>query len=155
VSTPRIPFGWEHLDDSLKHYLLDSTVSERQRIEDSVSSAAAAKAAAESGSRGRVGAAPVTLRAVYVAAGASELPDYRPAFRLGATRPDAEGNLWIETTLIVDKRPVYDVVNRKGELIDRVQLPRFRQIAGFGPGVIYMSVLDSLRVAHLERARIK
>jgi hypothetical protein len=85
----------------------------------------------------------------------SELPDYKPPFFAGATRPDADGNLWIRTTVITQGRPIYDVVNRKGELIDRVQLPPFRIISGFGPGVVYMGVRDSAGVVHLERARVR
>jgi hypothetical protein len=85
----------------------------------------------------------------------NELPDYKPAFTPGSTRADADGNLWIRTSHNVDGRPVYDVVNRKGELVDRVQLPLNRQVAGFGPnGVVYLGVRDG-RTAHLEKARIR
>ena len=85
----------------------------------------------------------------------SELPDYKPAFAPGSTRVDADGNLWIRTTQNVDARPVYDVINRKGELIDRVQLPANRVLAGFGSGgVVYLAVRDGA-TAHLEKARIK
>jgi len=85
----------------------------------------------------------------------SELPDYKPAFTPGSTRADADGNLWIRTSKNVDARPVYDVVNRKGELIDRVQLPQNRVLVGFGAnGVVYLAVRDGT-TAHLERARIK
>jgi hypothetical protein len=83
------------------------------------------------------------------------MPDYRPPFPLGALRADADGNLWIRTTQMVNGQPVYDVVNRQGALVDRVQLPPYPAIAGFGAGVIYMAVLDSARVVHLERARIR
>jgi hypothetical protein len=83
------------------------------------------------------------------------LPDYKPAFTPGSTRADADGNLWIRTTQNVNTRPVYDVVNRKGELIDRVQLPQNRVLAGFGAnGVVYLAVRDGT-TAHLEKARIK
>ena len=64
----------------------------------------------------------------------SELPDYKPAFAPGSTRADADGNLWIRTSQNVNALPVYNVVNRKGELIDRVQLPQNRVLVGFGPG---------------------
>jgi sugar lactone lactonase YvrE len=85
----------------------------------------------------------------------SDLPDYKPAFTPGSTRADADGNLWIRTSQNVDARPVYDVVNRKGELIDRVQLPRNRVLAGFGPnGVVYLAVRDGT-TAHLEKARMR
>ena len=56
---------------------------------------------------------------------------------------------------MVQGQPVYDIVNRRGELVDRVQLPAFRTIAGFGPGVVYMAVKDSAGVVLLERARLK
>jgi hypothetical protein len=85
----------------------------------------------------------------------SELPDYKPAFIPGSTRVDTNGNLWIRTSQNVDARPVYDIVNQKGELIDRVQLPANRVIAGFGEnGVVYLAVRDGA-IAHLEKARIK
>ncbi|MDQ6872357.1 MAG: hypothetical protein M3037_10165 [Gemmatimonadota bacterium] len=85
----------------------------------------------------------------------SDLPDYKPAFTPGSTRADADGNLWIRTSQNVGARPVYYVINRKGELIDRVQLPQNRVLAGFGAkGVVYLAVRDGT-TAHLEKARIK
>ncbi len=85
----------------------------------------------------------------------ADVPDYRPPFGQAAVRADRDGNLWIRTNKQVDGRPVYDVVNRRGEITDRVQLPPFRTIAGFGPGLVYMGVQDSTGVTHLERARIR
>jgi hypothetical protein len=85
----------------------------------------------------------------------SELPDYKPAFAPGSTRADPDGNLWIRTSQNVDARPVYNIINRKGELIDRVQLPANRVLAGFGAGgVVYLAVRDGA-TAHLEKARVK
>src|SRR5438270_4437800 len=68
---------------------------------------------------------------------ASELPDYRPAINIGSAKADADGNLWIRTSATrpgAVAGPIYDVVNRKGELVDRVQIPSGRQIVGFGKG---------------------
>lgn len=90
-----------------------------------------------------------------VKASPADVPDYRPAFGQGAVRADREGNLWIRTSSMIDGRPVYDVVNARGELVDRVQLPAFRTIAGFGPGVVYLGVRDEAGNMHLERARIR
>jgi hypothetical protein len=85
----------------------------------------------------------------------SELPDYKPAFQPGSTRADADGNLWIRTSQNVNAIPVYNVINRRGELIDRVQLPKNRVLVGFGPGgVVYLAVRDG-SIAHLEKASIK
>jgi hypothetical protein len=85
----------------------------------------------------------------------SELPDYKPPFAPGSTRADADGNLWVRTSQNVDARPVYNVINRKGELIDRVQLPANRILVGFGPGgVVYLAVREGTTV-HLEKARVR
>ena len=83
------------------------------------------------------------------------IASYVPPFTRGAVRADAEGNVWIRTTAMKGDRPVYDVVNRKGEIIDRVQLPAFRTIAGFGPGVVYLAVREATGGVKLERARIR
>lgn len=109
--------------------------------------AAPGVAAQTSHKPGRVAFSPLQI------VSAEALPDYRPAFRQAAARGDADGNLWIRTSKIVNGGAVYDVINAKGELVDRVQLPPGRVIAGFGPGgVVYMGVLDGA-TARLERAR--
>jgi hypothetical protein len=83
----------------------------------------------------------------------NELPDYAPPFGTGAARADMDGNLWIRTTNVVNGGVVYDVIDVKGELIDRVQMPPGRLIAGFGPrGAVYMGVRDGTGV-RLEQAR--
>ena len=49
---------------------------------------------------------------------------------------------------------VYDVVNRKGELVYRVQVPPGRQIVGFGPNsVVYLTVREG-REVFLEKTRV-
>lgn len=87
---------------------------------------------------------------------ASELPDYKPPFFANSVRADGEGNLWIRTipTSKIAGGPVYDVVNHKGELVDRVQVPLDRTIIGFGPeGSVYLGARDGASV-HLERAKL-
>ncbi|MBC8088677.1 MAG: hypothetical protein H7Z40_15545, partial [Phycisphaerae bacterium] len=45
----------------------------------------------------------------------------------------------------------YDVVNRKGELTERIQLPPGRTLAGFGPnGIMYLAVREG-RNLFIER----
>ncbi len=85
----------------------------------------------------------------------SELPDYMPPFSAGSARGDADGNLWVRTSKNVNGGPVYDVINPKGELIDRVQLPAFRFLAGFGTGGwVYMGVNDG-KAVRLEKAKVR
>ncbi|HEU4995092.1 MAG TPA: hypothetical protein VFT29_09730 [Gemmatimonadaceae bacterium] len=88
---------------------------------------------------------------------AAELPDYQPVFFAGAVRADNDGHLWIRTTptKALPGGPVYDVVNSKGELVDRVQVPKDRTIAGFGTdGIVYLIARDGT-TTKLERARMK
>lgn len=190
TSTPKIPFDWQRLTDSLKAAVIDSarTAMEKMRQErlamlDSTRKITGgngrgnATAAPEAMAAGMVGAMTMVIRTEGPAGRGGPptrgetnprvnipplefvppyaLPDYRPAFGTGATRCDTQGNLWIRTTQSVDARPVYDVVNDEGALVDRVQLPAYRTIAGFGPGVVYMGVTDSTGAVHLERARIR
>jgi len=84
-----------------------------------------------------------------------ELPDYKPPFFVGNARADVDGRLWVRTipTKGVAGGPVYDVVNTKGELIERVQVPVDRSIIGFGAGgVVYLRVGETSK---LERASYK
>jgi hypothetical protein len=88
---------------------------------------------------------------------ASELPDYKPPFFAGSVRADTEGNLWVRTipTKAIAGGPVYDVINRKGELVDRVQIPENRTIVGFGAdGAVYLAARDNTTV-YLERAKLR
>jgi hypothetical protein len=88
---------------------------------------------------------------------ADELPDYRPAFTAGSARGDLDGNLWVRTTSPVGNAgPIYFVINKKGEVIDRVQLPEGRQLAGFGKnGDVFLAVRDAEGNVRVERAKIK
>jgi hypothetical protein len=86
----------------------------------------------------------------------SELPDYKPPFFPGAVRADADGNVWVRTvpTKPTPGGPVYDVIDRQGTIVDRVQLPEGRTIVGFGAGTVYLATRDAAGVK-LERARLK
>jgi hypothetical protein len=88
---------------------------------------------------------------------ASMLPDYKPPFGTNAVRADADGNLWIRTIPMkpVSGGPIYDVVNRQGQLVDRLQIPTGHNLVGFGTGrVVYLSTRDATGL-HLERIKLK
>jgi sugar lactone lactonase YvrE len=76
-------------------------------------------------------------------------------------RADASGNIWVRTipTRQVPGGPVYDVINREGKLIDRVQVPEGRTITGFGAdGSVYLVTRDTTGptpTMTLERARLR
>jgi hypothetical protein len=98
-----------------------------------------------------------TMRPVNVIA-PSELPDYRPPISSGgAVRADRDGNLWIRTVPVrpAPGGPVYDVVSRQGELVNRLQLPQGYTLVGFGAGkVVYLSMRDASGI-HLARVRLR
>lgn len=180
TSAPKIPFDWERLTDEGKVAFIDSArvAIEQMRASGQFTFAGVARGVGElfvGPARGAVEGAAGAPRAGAPRDGApgegarrdggqlppltmvspSELPDYKPPFTPGSTRADPDGNLWIRTSQNVNARPVYDVINRKGALIDRVQLPQNRVLVGFGAnGVVYLAVRDGT-TAHLEKARIK
>ena len=84
---------------------------------------------------------------------ASELPDYKPVFGTGAVRADMDGQLWVRT---IPTRPttggaIYDVIDKGGKLVDRVQVPAGTTIAGFGAGgIVYLGVRDATGL-HIQR----
>ena len=87
-----------------------------------------------------------------------EIADYYPAIRPGAVRADLDGNLWILPTSSAQSKAgelIYDIVNNRGELTQRVRLPLGRSIAGFGHnGVLYLMQRDANGAWFLERSKI-
>jgi hypothetical protein len=142
----KLPFEWQRLSDEDKSRIIDSarTVEEKRPQGD----AGGFKIIPGRGPR-----APKLTMAPLGFVSIDQMPDYRPAFRQGAARGDADGNLWVRTSQMVNGGTVYDVISNKGELKDRILIPPGRVIAGFGPvGVVYMGVVDG-DITHLERAR--
>ena len=87
----------------------------------------------------------------------SELPDYKPPFFTNSVKSDMEGHIWIQTipTRQIPGGPVYDVINAKGELVERVQVPTGRTIVGFGAGgAVYLASRDGTTTT-FERATVK
>lgn len=67
------------------------------------------------------------------------------------------GHVWVlpSTSASAVGGLLFDVVNRQGVVIERVQLPAGRRLVGFGPGdLIYMSRSHGVQQAVLERAEI-
>jgi len=184
-SSAKIPFDWKRLTDEDKVAFIDSVKAARQRMAAANPQAGggAARDSVRGGeARGGVGGGnpggpPGEVRIMIGPGGGppgagggfggreptfvapSELPDYQPPFFVGAARADVDGHLWIRTTptKAIAGGPVYDVINSKGELIERVQVPKDRTIAGFGAdGVVFLLARDAAgTTTKLERARVK
>jgi hypothetical protein len=179
TSPPKLEFDWQRMTDEDKTAVIDSTRQQLEKMRAAQMAQLGAGSKADSAAKpsarqlaqpdggvrmnitiagpgGGGGAMPTgfTLPEVQFVS-LTEMPDYRPAFRQGASRGDADGNLWIRTSKVVNGGAVYDVIDNKGKLIDRVLVPPGRVIAGFGKGgVVYMGVVDG-NITHLERARVR
>jgi hypothetical protein len=172
ASSPKIPFDWQRMTDEDKAAFIDSLKAAREKQAAAAPTAVLPNGAAPAPSAG--GGPNIQIFGGPAGAGggpprgglpqfqqsfipASDLPDYKPPFFAGSTRADTEGNLWVRTipTSAVAGGPVYDVINRKGELVDRVQIPANRTIVGFGPGgAVFMVNRDGTSVT-IERASVK
>jgi hypothetical protein len=122
TSTAKMPFDWRPITAEEKQRMFDSVTT----IVDSIAALRPIPPNAPAGFR-------FPRRPVVPTA---EIPDYYPPTRLGSMKLDYDGNLWIPPSTSRDARGglLYDVVNRKGEVIERVQLPPNRAIASFVPG---------------------
>jgi len=183
TSSAKIPFEWQRLSDEDKVAFIDSVKAARERMGANAPQIATTAGGNQNrngpppgmdagspqvmifrgppgsdGGRpnaGATGTANVTPQMHFVAP--SDLPDYKPVFLNGFVRADLDGNVWIRTipTKPMAGGPVYDVVNRKGALVDRVQVPVNRSITAFGPGgVVYLTIRDGM-TTKLEKATIR
>jgi hypothetical protein len=179
-SGAKIPFEWRRLSDEDKVAFMDSVKVQRERMMAQMSAQDSARSSTERGAR-TMSAAPgggggdrmtITMGAPGGGGGGGamvmgprnmqfippdELPDYQPVFFAGAARADADGNLWVRTTPTKAHPggPVYDVVDAKGVLVDRVQVPADRQVVGFGAGGIVYLLSQTGTSRTIERARLR
>jgi hypothetical protein len=88
---------------------------------------------------------------------AADLPDYRPPFAQQSALGDMDGLLWVRTSAAPGTEgPIYYVINTQNEVVDRVQIPQGRQIAGFGKGgIVYLGFRDTEGKARIEITRWK
>jgi hypothetical protein len=177
-SSPKMPFDWKRLSDEDKAAIIDST---RKMLEQQLQRSGSGNTDFASGPGGHGGGgipsghsmtimpiggddgvpqpritAPPTPRVPDLVE-PGELPDYYPSvLRAGEMRADSEGRLWIlpSTTTQGGKGLLYDVVNRRGEIVERVRLPEGRTLEGFGAnGTVYLTS-HGPEGTHLERTHV-
>ena len=148
TASPKMPFDWRRIADD-----------EKQRIVDSAN----AEARARIGSRATpqsslVPARPTPLPTASIHFETSDVPDYIPPVRVTTTRADPAGDLWVlpATSSLAGDGLVYDVVDRKGTVVERVRLPRNRTLAAIGSHrEVYMLYSSARNVTQLERGAIE
>ena len=178
-SSTKMPHNWQRLSEEEKVTFLDSLKAARERLLASQPQPAAPAPGGSTttttgpdgqtrqqttvmigggGPAAAMGGGPMGMNSRNVQwVPANELPDYKPPFFNGNVRADGDGNVWVLTipTRGIAGGPVYDVINNKGELVDRVQVPANRTIVGFGAGgVVYLAARDGSKTT-LEKASVK
>lgn len=175
VSTPKLPFDWKRVTDEEKKRLSDSTMeahAEQNKLAAATRNAPPPPPAppAGDGAATRTGGGAGVTRAAYDGGGRlwvplnyevvapADIPDYYPAVRQGSVTADRDNHLWVLPTTSAQSKNgelVYDVINTKGELFQRVRIPAGRLVAGFGKGgVVYLLVGDRTKGFYLERTRL-
>jgi hypothetical protein len=171
TSTPKIPYPWQRLDDDAKQRLADSAktaadkrgeelrraYSENPSVVPPMIDALLRPLGTLIGrAPGAAGGRPLQefVPTKFVMPPLDDLPSYRPAFEVASAVAVPDGTLWIRTTSPTDRGAIYYVLNGRGELVDRVQIPFGRIIVGFGKNVAYMGVLDD-KGARLELANLR
>jgi hypothetical protein len=139
-STPKLPFDWKRLTDEAKQSLIDSTrLAEEKQLADA--QAAAAKSPPTIPNDGPRPAPPPIPQITFVPL--NEMSDYYPPIRFGAVRADLDNHLWILPATSSQSKNgelIYDVVNDKGQLTERVRVPVGRSIVGFGHfDIVYLA----------------
>jgi hypothetical protein len=177
TSSPRMPFDWKRVEDAdkqrivdsaqakLEQSLLDGSLVENVEQLEVVRSPGAAPPIASAGRGGGRGGAPIGGRtspfqgftiAPREVVPLDQIADYYPAIRSGAVTSDLDGNLWVLPTTSSQARGgelVYDVVDPRGDLRERVRLPAGRLLVGFAPGgVVYLVSGSRSAGFHLERS---
>jgi hypothetical protein len=140
-STPKMPIDWKRYTDAERAQRVDSI----RKVADEQMKRALSQASGAGGPQIKfdLGIVPD-----------SEFPTFWPPIQPGSVLADLEGHLWIlpTTSTNVVNGLTYDVVNRNGEVIERVQLPKDQVLVGFGPrGVVYLTKADG-KATYLERA---
>ena len=139
-STPKMPIEWRRYTDDERRQRVDSMrkVADEQ-IKRQFGGGRRRRAADQDGRGHR---------------SRQRVPDVLAADQPGTVLADLEGHLWILPTTSTNAANgfTYDVVNRNGEVIERVQLPKDQVLVGFGPrNVVYLTKADGT-ATYLERA---
>ena len=64
-----------------------------------------------------------------------------------------DGFLWVQRTGPAGQPPTYDVIDRAGNLVQKVVLPKKARLLGFGNGTVYIARVDEDDLQYLQRHR--
>lgn len=81
--------------------------------------------------------------------------EYMPPFLSTGTPANFsnEGFLWIQRTGPAGQPPTFDVIDRAGNLVQKVVLPKKARLLGFGNGAVYVARVDEDDLQYLTKYR--
>jgi len=173
---PRLSYPWKRVDDDERQRLADSINTQRKNQFDEMIEDMRKRALDTAQKTGPGGERIIIVDGMPIrtyngermppptppaTVQSTEIPDYLPAVERNSAgfRADADNHLWIRPKPPVGSPRgggvIYEVVDRTGALVDRVQLPPGKTLAGFGPGgIVYVTVRDA-GVTRIEKHRFK
>ena len=80
----------------------------------------------------------------------TEWPEFLPPY-LNQAVFGPDGLLWIPRTTVPGKPPLYDIIDGKGKLVERVEFPPRTKLVGFGVRSVYVVSLDEDDLQSLKR----
>ncbi|HEY4303538.1 MAG TPA: hypothetical protein VGM82_03680 [Gemmatimonadaceae bacterium] len=169
LSGPKLPFDWRRVSDEEKTKLIDSAMTDRMTAAKnntlvtgvdrvtpwhySTMPDTANTVPSDNIGRVRMLVLPWTRPTL------DHVFDYYPPVRRGSVMADRENHLWVLPNTSKQSRGgelVYDVINDKGEMINRVRLPLGRYVVGFGrDGTVYMATGSMAGGFVVERTRLR
>jgi hypothetical protein len=139
-SSPKMPIDWRRYTDDERKQRVDSM---RKVADEQIKRQVAA-----------AGGGGLQIKIDMGVVPDSEFPSFWPPIQPGSVLADLDGHLWIlpTTSTHAANGLTYDVVDRKGDVIERVQLPKDHVLAGFGPhNTVYLTRAEGTNT-YLERA---
>lgn len=64
-----------------------------------------------------------------------------------------DGYLWVQRTGPAGQPPTYDVIDRAGNLVQKVVLPKKARLLGFGNGAVYIARVDEDDLQYIQKYR--
>ena len=64
-----------------------------------------------------------------------------------------DGFLWVQRTGPAGQPPTYDVIDRAGNLVQKVVLPKKARLLGFGNGAVYIARVDEDDLQYIQKHR--
>jgi hypothetical protein len=144
-STPKMPFDWKRITDERRKQIIDSLTPllEQRNSQQPITM--------------NTPSGPRTGRQQFEFLPPERFGDYEQPIQTGAMKADLDGHVWIlpRTSASAKGGLLYDVINRNGEIVERVQFPANYVLAGFGEkGMLYVIRLNGQK-GILERTTVK